>query len=83
MTDEYMKDYRDEFVPRCPYCGGTEMIEAMQTAYGAVSATSNKWSGRPLYHSVCRKCGSVVRTFVKEPEKLLKRRDRKKDRGYL
>ena len=52
------------------------MIEAVQTAYGAISATSHKISGRPLYHSVCKKCGSVVRSFVREPEKLLKRRDR-------
>ncbi len=75
--NEYMGGYRDEFVPRCPYCGCTEMIEAVQTAYGAVSATSHKIAGRPLYHSVCRKCGSVVRSYVREPEKLLKRRDRK------
>lgn len=71
------ENYRDEFVGRCPYCGGTEMIETFQSEYGAVTATSNKLGGRPLYHSVCRKCGSVVRSYVKEPEKLLKRKDRK------
>ncbi|MBQ9552932.1 MAG: hypothetical protein IJU96_09255 [Clostridia bacterium] len=68
--------FTDEYVSRCPYCGGTEMIETFQTAYGAVSATSNKLSGCSLYHSICRKCGSVVRSYVKEPEKLLKRKDR-------
>ena len=73
------EDYKDEFVLRCPYCGGTEMIETFQVAYGAVSATSNVIGGRPLYHSICRKCGSVVRSYVKEPEKLLKRKDRTED----
>ncbi len=68
--------YRDPYVSRCPYCGGTRMIEAFQSAYGAVTATSNKLGGRPLYHSVCLNCGSVVRSYVKEPQKLLKRKDR-------
>ena len=72
MTEEY----KDEYVLRCPYCGGTEMIEAFQSAYGAVTATSNKLGGRSLYHSICRNCGSVVRSFIKEPEKLLKHKDR-------
>ena len=61
---------------RCPYCGGTEMIECYQTGYGALTATSNKLGGRALYHAVCRRCGSVARSYVKNPEKLLKRRDR-------
>lgn len=71
-----MESYRDEFVSLCPYCGGTEMIEACQNGYAVVSATGNKLGGKPLYHSICRRCGSVVRSYVKEPEKLLKRRDR-------
>ena len=73
------REYNDQFVSRCPYCGGTEMIETFQSAYGAVSATSHKLTGRPLYHSVCRGCGSVVRSYVKQPEKLLKRKDRTVD----
>ncbi len=71
--------YKDEFVPRCPYCGGTEMIETFQSAYGAVTSHEKKLSGMALYHTVCLKCGSVVRSYVKTPEKLLKRRDRNGD----
>ena len=75
-----MSEYdRDTCVRRCPFCGGTEMIEAFQSAYGAVTATDNKLGGVSLYHTVCRKCGSVVRSYVKDPEKLLKRKDRKED----
>ena len=69
--------YRDRFVLECPYCGGTEMIEAYQSAYGAVTAKNNVWGGTPLFHTVCRRCGSVVRSYVREPEKLLKRKDRR------
>ncbi len=69
--------YTDKYVFNCPYCNGTEMIETFQTGYAAVTAKCNKLGGVPLYHSVCRRCGSVVRSYVKDPEKLLKRRDRR------
>lgn len=63
---------------KCPYCGGTEMIVTLQTAYGAVTALGNALGGVPLYHLICRQCGCVARSFVKEPEKLLRRKDRRK-----
>ena len=69
----------DQYVKECPYCGGSEIIEAYQSAYGSIYAVNNMWGGAYLYHSVCRGCGSVLRSYVKEPEKLLKRRDRKKN----
>ena len=65
-----MAENRDKFVPVCPYCGGYEIIESFQTSYGAVTAVQNKLGGCALYHSICRNCGSVVRSYVKEPEKL-------------
>lgn len=70
---------QDKYVTRCPYCGGTEIIEVYQTYYGAVSSVKNKLHGADLYHSVCRNCGSVLRSYVKNPEKLLRRKDRKKE----
>ena len=74
-----MQDMTKDRYDRCPYCGCTEMIECYQTGYGALAALSNKLGGRALYHAVCRRCGSVARSYVKEPEKLLKRKDRKQD----
>ena len=68
---------QDKYVLNCPFCGGTEVIESWQGGYGAVTAVSNKWGGAGLYHSICRNCGSVVRSYVKEPEKLLKKKDRR------
>ena len=61
----------------CPYCGGTEMIETVQDCYGAISPVGNAWKGAALYHSICRNCGTVVRSYVKDPEKLLKKKDRR------
>ena len=71
-----MPEKKEEKPLRCPACGCTDMIEAYQSGYGVVTAVDNKWGGRALYHTVCRQCGTVVRSFVKEPEKLLKRMDR-------
>lgn len=72
-----METERDKYVTRCPYCGGSEIITAYQDSYGAVSGVQHKLGGCALYHSVCRNCGSVVRSYVKDPEKLLKKKDRK------
>lgn len=72
-------DYRDAFVTSCPYCGSSEMIEALQSCYGAIYTKSHTLGGCALYHSVCRKCGTIVRSYVKDQEKLLKRRDRRRN----
>jgi predicted nucleic-acid-binding Zn-ribbon protein len=56
---------------KCPYCGGTELVTAKQ-APGIESA--KKWinfKGQLLYHIICLNCGTVVRSYVKEPRKLL------------
>ncbi len=62
----------------CPYCGGREMIETLQSGYAALTAVGS-CRGASLYHSVCRRCGSIARSYVKNPEKLIRRRDRKKE----
>lgn len=68
---------QDKYVKNCPFCGGTEIIESYQTGYSVVTAVNNRLGGVALWHSICRSCGSVVRSYVKEPEKMLRRRDRK------
>ncbi len=66
---------RDE---RCPYCGNTEFIQAMQSFQGGVMGVENIWGmGQELHHVICRCCGSVVRSYVKNPEMLLKKKDRR------
>lgn len=59
----------------CPFCNGTEFIETRQSGYAQIGGEG--LHGATLYHTVCRRCGSVVRSYVKEPEKLLKRKNRK------
>ena len=64
-------------ITECPFCHGNEFVEAKQTGYAAISGSKNMWSSEDLYHLICRRCGSVVRSYVKDPEKLLKKKDRK------
>jgi predicted nucleic-acid-binding Zn-ribbon protein len=61
-----------EHPEKCPYCGGTDFVIAKQIP-GIESA--DKWinfTGQILYHKICLNCGTVVRSYVKEPKKLLK-----------
>ena len=53
-----------------------QRIKALQYRY---ERDGHKLGGVSLYHSVCRHCGSVVRSYVKDPEKLLRRKDRKEE----
>lgn len=59
-----------EFKPDvCPQCGGTDLIKGKQTAHGSVvpynSITFLK--SRSLIHLICRRCGTVVRSYIEDP----------------
>lgn len=64
-------------VSECPFCNGNEFIEGKQDGYAQISSRESAWYGGVLYHVICRRCGSVVRSYVKDPEKMLKKRDRR------
>ncbi len=68
---------RDKYISTCPFCHGTEMILASQDSNGRITGVDNSWGGIPLYHVVCRNCGSIVRSMVTDREKLLNRKDRR------
>lgn len=72
-----MKDVKIE---KCPFCGGEEMIETRLESYGGVYVSPAQKGGfrsAALYAIVCRNCGSVVRTFCKNPEKLYPKKERR------
>lgn len=62
-------------VDECPFCHGTEFIKGIQCGYAEVSGEGLHSSS--LNHIICRKCGSVVRSYVDNPEKLLNKKNRK------
>lgn len=61
---------------KCPYCGNEEFIEGMQTAYGSVSPANEIFSfkSQVLYHKICLNCGTVVKSYVKNPSALVKKK---------
>jgi hypothetical protein len=67
----------DVRVSECPYCHGSEFIEGKQEGHAQMTSCASTWYSVDLYHVICRRCGSVVRSYVKDPEKLLKKKDRR------
>lgn len=67
----------DEFVKKYPYCGGEEFQLTYQGGYAALSVPGHPLLGSSICHTVCLGCGSIVRSFVKEPRRLLPK-DRRK-----
>lgn len=59
----------------CPYCGDKRFIEAIQDGYANIRGESS-WSGSVVCHTVCLKCGTIVRSYAKNPERLLKKKNR-------
>lgn len=57
---------------KCPYCGETEFVEGKQDGYGTVTPANKVLTlkSQDLYHVICLNCGTVVRSYVKEPLKL-------------
>ena len=56
----------------CPHCGGTDTAVGMQAAQARVihKDAITLFGGQDLFHVICLTCGTVVRSFVKHPEKL-------------
>ena len=56
----------------CPHCGEMETVSGRQTGEGGVIRTDSKpmLYSLDLYHVRCKKCGTVIRSYVLEPKKL-------------
>ncbi len=72
----------EKAVLKCPYCDGTEMIEAYQGGYAHIYAIDSSLRGSSLYHLICRDCGTIVRSFVKDPELFVKSKFRRKKASH-
>lgn len=66
-----MQEYQNTRM-MCPYCGGGEQVIGKQSGYGTVRA-NRKFSLReqPIYHVICLQCGAILKSYVKQPQKLL------------
>ncbi len=75
--ENIMKEVKIE---KCPFCGGEEMIQTRVASYGGAYLTpaNNSWRSAALFATVCRDCGSVVRTYCQDPEKLFPKKERRR-----
>ncbi len=64
-------------IEKCPFCGGEEFIEGYMGSYGGVVVSCGACRNASVSAVVCRNCGSIVRTYCKDPEKLYPRKERK------
>ena len=64
-------------IEKCQFCGGEEFIEGRIDSYGGAYISTGGLRSAALFATVCRDCGSVVRTFCKNPEKLYPRKERR------
>ena len=69
---------KDLEITNCQYCGGEQFIEGRLSAYGGVYIETGVFRGAALYATVCRDCGSVIRTYCKSPESLYPKKERRK-----
>ena len=59
-------------------CSNRNVI-GVQSGYATVSANKSlTFKTQNLYHVICLNCGSVIRSFVKNPEKLIINEDQMK-----
>ena len=59
----------------CSYCGASDTILCKQPhGYSSITLADKKiaFNGQTLYHEICKSCGTVVRSYINEPEKLQK-----------
>ncbi|WP_155973912.1 hypothetical protein [Streptococcus ruminantium] len=57
----------------CPLCDFSNAILCKQPhGYASITRAEKKvaFNGQILYHEICKECGTVVRSFIENPEKL-------------
>ncbi|NEW04663.1 transcription initiation factor TFIIIB [Paenibacillus sp. SYP-B3998] len=58
----------------CPECGETKFGEGTSRGEGRMYPSNKLFSmGSEITHVICIKCGLIIRSFVKEPEKFDKK----------
>ncbi len=58
---------------KCPYCGGEKFVEGKQEGYASVGPANKTFTfkSQTLYHKICLNCGAVVKSYVKNPKKIV------------
>ena len=61
-----------DYQEKCPHCGKSNNVIGRQQGYGCVEADKVlTLKSQSIYHVICLECGTVIRSFVKKPKKLV------------
>lgn len=62
-----------KMLEKCPFCGNNEFVEGKQEGYASVGPANKvlSFKSQTLYHIICLNCGAVVKSYVKNPQKLV------------
>ena len=66
---------------KCPYCGHDKFVEGKQEGYGAIVPASKSWTFKTqkLYHKICLNCGAVAKSYVKNPNRIVLKKEREEN----
>lgn len=57
---------------KCPHCGAAENIVGIQDDRARISAQVGVFmKNQPLYHIICLRCGTIIRSYIENPEKFI------------
>lgn len=59
--------------PICSFCGNDVFMEVAGGGYVNIQQLSAPLAGEPLYYSICVKCGTVNRAYIKNSQKLVQK----------
>ncbi len=61
----------------CPHCGATENVIGKQVGNAMVNPDKISWKSEIIYHVICLNCGTVIRSYVKNPQRLILKNNKK------
>lgn len=61
-----------EQIIKCPFCGGEDFIIAEQSGFSNIHVKKGFYfKETPLMHQVCKNCGTIIKSYVKDIDRLL------------
>lgn len=61
-------------ITECPFCGGNDFIIAEQSGFANIHIKKGfSFKETPILHQVCKECGAIVKSYVKDIGRLSER----------
>lgn len=57
-------------ISKCPFCGSEELEMGCQCMQAQMVSVHSMFKGTKIFHIVCMDCGSIIHSYVEQPEKL-------------